>query len=234
MANMAYTLGLGTLKAFDSLVLGSQDESVLQMAGAYSVFADAGVYNEPHAILEVRNSSGAARQVQLQLGKPTGLTKSMTDIVTYCLRQVVLGGTGTAAGFRIPVAGKTGTTETNADAWFVGYTPQPGLTTAVWMGYPDSSVPMHDIYGVKGGITGGSLPADIFRRFMSIALVGQAAGNFDNPGPFTGKTLGQPVAAVFPTTTTSTSTSLPNAPGSTLSTTTTEVSTKPTYAPQAK
>ena len=245
MANLAYTLGLGQLPAYASIVLGTRDESVMQMAGAYSVFADNGLYNQPHAILEVKDSNGNPKPLQLQAGRGTGLDKAMTDVITHCLRQVVLGGTGTAAGFRIPVAGKTGTTESNTDAWFVGYTPQPGLITAVWMGYPDKAAPMTDIYGVKGGITGGTLPADIFRRYMSQALVGAAAGNFDEPPGFPGKTLGQPVVAQFPTSTTTTSSTtpgesttttvpgqklpsstLPPAPSSTTTTPTTEVSTK--------
>lgn len=198
MANMGYRLGLGVLPPYASIVLGSVDESVLGMAGAYSVFMDGGVYNQPHAILEVRNARGVSMPLQLSLDKPTGLDKADTDIITHVLRQVVVSGTGTAAAFRIPVAGKTGTADANTDAWFIGYTPQPGLTTAVWMGYPDRSRPMTDIYGINGGVTGGSLPADIFRRFMSQALVGAKTGSFTQPSSFPGKMLGQPVDAVFP------------------------------------
>ncbi|HEY1116578.1 MAG TPA: penicillin-binding transpeptidase domain-containing protein, partial [Acidimicrobiales bacterium] len=80
--------------------------------------------------------------------------------VSWALRQVVLGGTGTGANPGFPVAGKTGTTQDYRDAWFVGYTPQ--LTTAVWMGYPDVDEQgqprfMRDVRGRD--VTGGSFPA---------------------------------------------------------------------------
>jgi membrane peptidoglycan carboxypeptidase len=234
MANMAYHLGLGQLPDYPSIVLGTVDESPLAMAGAYSVFADNGTYIEPHAILSVEDSNGVAKPNQIVQNNDSKLTRTDTDLITYCLQQVVLGGTGTSAAFRIPVAGKTGTTENNVDAWFVGYTPQPGLITAVWMGYPSGEIPMQNIYGVTGGITGGTLPADMFRRFMSSALSGQQAGHFDAVPPFTGKTLGQPVDAQFPTPTT-TSTTLPG--GTTVpdevTTTTTTSSGETTTVPAA-
>ena len=214
MANMAFALGLGELPHYPSIVLGTIDESVLQMAAAYAVFADGGTYIQPHGILSVADSSGTSKTLQI-FSHPvvingTKLTKADTDLITYCLQQVVLGGTGTTAAFRIPVAGKTGTTEQNSDAWFVGYTPQPGLITAVWMGYPASAQPMTNIYGVKA-VTGGTLPADIFRRFMSRALVNQTAHSFDPPPPITGKVLGQPANMVAVSTTTTSSTTVPGA-----------------------
>ena len=77
------------------------------------------------------------------------LTKAQADVVTYCLQQVVLRGTGTAAGIiGQPIAGKTGTTSNYTDAWFIGYTPH--LTAAVWIGYPSGSRPM--VNGLVRGI----------------------------------------------------------------------------------
>jgi len=228
MANMAYRLGLGVLPPYASLVLGTVDESVLNMAGAYSVFADDGIYNEPHTILEVHDKGGAP--LPLQLTSKAVLRKDETDVITHCLRQVVLGGTGTTAGFGHPVAGKTGTTEQNTDAWFVGYTHGPQhLTTAVWMGYPDRAEPMVNLFGFKA-ITGGTVPADIFRRFMSSALANTPVVNFDEPAGFPGKNLAAPASVVFPTTTTTSTTS-------TTSTTTTSTvppgsaTTEPGHAP---
>jgi len=223
MAQMGDALGLGPrLPANPSLVLGTSDESVLQMAGAYSVFADNGSYMEPHTILGVKDSNGSTYPLQLQ-NKASVLTPGETDIISHCLRQVVLGGTGTLAGFGHPVAGKTGTTSSNTDAWFVGYTAPggPQLTTAVWIGYPNKAIPMVNVYGVKA-VTGGTLPADIFRRFMSAALPPQIV-QFHEPSTFPGKALGQ-VPAVFPTTTTSST-------SSTTSTTTPAPSTTVTTAP---
>ena len=82
-------------------------------------------------------------------------------VITNMLESVVSGGTGGGAAIGRPAAGKTGTTDESKDAWFVGYTPD--LVAAVWMG---------DDYGVEtlDGITGGTVPAAIWRDFMSGAL----------------------------------------------------------------
>ena len=132
LAQMGDNLGLGpNLPGYASLVLGSVDQSVVQMAGAYSTFMDNGTYIQPHTVLSVKNGTGQDITPQQEAPRQV-LTRQQSDIVTYCLEQVVLSGTGTTARFGHQVAGKTGTTSNNTDAWFIGYTPQ--LTTAVWMG----------------------------------------------------------------------------------------------------
>jgi membrane peptidoglycan carboxypeptidase len=224
LAQMGDNLGLGpNLPHYASLVLGSVDESVAQMAGAYSTFMDYGTFVNPHTVITVKNSAGQEITPQQQAPRQV-LTRQQSDIVTYCLQQVVLGGTGTLARFGHESAGKTGTTENNTDAWFVGYTPQQ-LTTAVWVGYPTGSRPMTGIYGLKQ-VTGGTIPADIWRRFMSSALSGAPFTKFD-PAPSLDGTrgaLGQ-VPATYPTTTT-TSTSTTSTTSTTLAPTTT-TSTQP-------
>jgi penicillin-binding protein 1A len=87
--------------------------------------------------------------------------------VTQILEENVRYGTGTRArlGDRA-VAGKTGTTDDHADAWFVGYT--PGVSTAVWMGFTRGEIPMENVHGIS--VSGGSFPAEIWRRFMEPAL----------------------------------------------------------------
>jgi len=96
-------------------------------------------------------------------------------------------GTGVAAslGYR-PVAGKTGTAEDSVDAWFCGYTPQ--LATCVWVGYPYKEVPMSYVEGVAG-VTGGTLPAEIWHKFMSFATEGMPVKYFPQP-TFTGHAVG--------------------------------------------
>jgi membrane peptidoglycan carboxypeptidase len=80
----------------------------------------------------------------------------------------VLAGTGVGAQlYNRPVAGKTGTTENHADAWFCGFTPQ--LETTVWVGYPRAEIPMESVHGIS--VAGGTFPATIWQRFMSRALV---------------------------------------------------------------
>ena len=217
LAQMGDNLGLGpNLPAFASLVLGSVDESVTSMAGAYSAFMDYGTFINPHTVISVKNLGGQDITPSQQPPRQV-LTRQQSDIVTYCLEQVVLGGTGTLARFGHDAAGKTGTTSGNTDAWFVGFTPQQ-LTTAVWVGYPTGSRPMTGIYGLKQ-VTGGTLPADIFRRFMAAALSGAPFTHFDPAPPLTGSKgdLGQ-VPATFPTTTTT-------------STSTTTTTTSTTLAP---
>lgn len=102
------------------------------------------------------------------------LTPIQAGRVTYSLQQVVDGGTGKAAAFGKPAAGKTGTTQNNADAWFVGYTPK--LTAAVWMGYPDSLKSMDDVHGIK--VQGGTFPAEMWRKFMQSATADFDTGTF--------------------------------------------------------
>ena len=87
------------------------------------------------------------------------------------LKTVVTSGTGTAADYGCPAAGKTGTSENLADAWFVGYTPQ--LSTAVWVGYPQGNVPMANGFG-------GTLAAPIWHDYMSSASNGYC-GDFPTP-----------------------------------------------------
>jgi penicillin-binding protein 1A len=231
LAQMGDNTGLGpNLPAFASLVLGSVDESVAQMAGAYSTFMDYGTFVKPHTVISVKNGSGQDITPQQEAPHQV-LTRQQSDVVTYCLQQVVLGGTGTLARFGHESAGKTGTTSNNTDAWFIGYTPQQ-LTTAVWVGYPTGSRPMAGIYGLKQ-VTGGTLPADIFRRFMSAALSGAPFSHFDPAQSLDGTrgALGQ-VPATFPTTTTtSTSTTTTTTTAPPTSTTVAPTTTAPTTEP---
>jgi penicillin-binding protein 1A len=86
--------------------------------------------------------------------------------VTRILEDNVQSGTGTGAAIGWPVAGKTGTTDNHADAWFCGYTRQ--LETTVWVGYPQAQIPMENVHGIS--VAGGTFPADIWRRYMSVAM----------------------------------------------------------------
>jgi len=224
LAQMGDNLGLGPdLPGYASLVLGTIDESVVQMTGAYATFMDNGTYVQPHTVIQVKNGSGQDITPQQEAPHQV-LSRQQADVVTYCLQQVVLGGTGTKAGFGHPVAGKTGTTSNNTDAWFIGYTPQ--LTTAVWMGYPTGSRPMTGLFGLKQ-VTGGTLPADIFRRYMEGALSGAPILKFDTVSALNGSTLGQ-VPATFPTTTTTSTTSTTS---TTVAPSTTTTSTPPPPPP---
>ena len=138
------------LPAVPSLVLGSGDVSPLDMAVGYSTFANRGVHNDPVMIAKIEqvDEDGDVERARPGRCRPAigcSPRSRPTSSPTAC-EEVVEGGTGTAAAFGKPAAGKTGTTQDNKDAWFVGYTPE--LTAAVWMGYadplPDGTVPTMD------------------------------------------------------------------------------------------
>jgi len=219
MVAMAHAMGVtSTLPLQPSLVLGSADVSVLEMAGAYSTLANEGVQISPHVIEQVTTADGHVLWND-QPPRNRVLTASDATQVDYALRQVVLHGTGTGAS--VPgheIAGKTGTTNNYDDAWFIGYTPT--LTTAVWMGYPQSE--SEEMRNDRGGpVTGGTLPATIFERFMSQTLAGTNSGSFAPLYDFPGRLITGVSAYYAPTTTTSTpaSTTSTTRPGGTTSTT---------------
>jgi penicillin-binding protein 1A len=217
---MAQQMGIvhADLQPNASLVLGTSEVSVLDMAGAYSTFADEGTHIDPSVIIKVTTADGT--QLPWPQPKRTAvLTRAQSDIVTYCLQQVVLRGTGTGAAISQPIAGKTGTTNDYTDAWFIGYAPK--LTAAVWIGDPHGATPMHGIHGVKN-VNGGSIPATLFNRFMSaIAKDPKYSASFGGFAPvlkFPGALLGLPTSVGYPQGTGATTTT--TTPGSTTTTTT--------------
>ena len=159
--------------------LGSIAVSPLDLASAYATLAAGGMYSEPMAIRKVVLSDGSE-----DTGAGWGVPKrsrAMPDgvaaVVTEILEDNVLYGTGTRAGFGRPAAGKTGTTDHHADAWFVGFTPD--LATAVWMGYTRGEIPMESVHGIS--VSGGSFPAEIWRLFMEPALEAREPRDFPEP-----------------------------------------------------
>ena len=107
------------------------------------------------------------------------LSPDIANVVTYALEGVVKEGTGTAAALgSIPVAGKTGTANENVDAWFCGYTVQ--IVTCVWMGYPEGEIPLTNVEGVPS-VYGGTIPAEIWHNYMTIAMEGQKPLPFPQP-----------------------------------------------------
>ena len=178
-AAMARTLGIASdIEAVPAIALGGLDRGVspLEMAGAYATLAAGGRRAPPYSIESVTSADGktlfsASPDTEQAVPAP------LAWLVTNILRGVITRGTGTAAEIGRPAAGKTGTTQEHADAWFVGYVPQ--LTAAVWVGYPDAMRPMSDVHGDT--VSGGSLPARIWRRFMTAALAGTEVREFERP-----------------------------------------------------
>jgi membrane peptidoglycan carboxypeptidase len=155
-------------EAQGAVFLGGLDRGVspLTMAAAYATFASGGVYAEPYGITTIRDSRGNV-VYQHQKSTRRAFEPAEAGILNAALERVVTEGTGQAAAIGRPVAGKTGTTSENVDAWFVGYTPQ--VATAVWVG-EDPPRPMTDVHGRS--VTGGSFPAAIFGDLMRQGLAG--------------------------------------------------------------
>ncbi len=157
-----------------SLPLGAIGVTPLEMAGAYATFASNGWHSDPTIIFRVTDSSGTVlldNTPEPKLILDPWATASLTSVLT----GVISGGTGTNAQIGRPAAGKTGTTSSERDVWFVGYVPQ--LAVAVWIGN-DNYRPM------GGGVTGGGQAAPIWGRFMREALKNEPVMNFPSPSKF--------------------------------------------------
>jgi penicillin-binding protein 1A len=160
------------------------------MATAYATIADGGYRNRPTLITKVTFPDGTSElprrwRVHRVKAFPDGVTHKATEI----LEQNIHAGTGTHANIGCPAGGKTGTTDKNTDAWFVGFTPR--LSTAVWVGYPNDRTEMNGLYFGRN-VDGGTYPADIWGAYMKQAK-GSFCGPFSQPkepfqsSPFFGK-----------------------------------------------
>ena len=165
------------LDAVPSIALGAEEVSPLDLASAYSTFANDGSRVEPYAIARIEDGDGNLLWEPERRDPIQVVDTEIARTVTEALRGVIESGTGTAADIGRPAAGKTGTTTDNVDAWFAGYV--PGYTAVVWMGFPEGGRPMDDVQGRS--VTGGGFPAEIWQRFMSAAMDGRETGGL--PGP---------------------------------------------------
>jgi penicillin-binding protein 1A len=151
-----------------SMGLGSIAVSPLDMASAYATLAAGGIACEPMTIRKVVLPNGKEDD-SAAWGKrrcKRVITDGVAYTVTKILEQNMQSGTGIGAQFGHTAAGKTGTTDDHADAWFCGYTPR--LQTTVWVGYPKGEIPMENVHGIP--VSGGSFPAQIWRLFMADAI----------------------------------------------------------------
>ena len=176
---MAHELGVQTqLQATPSLALGTGAVTPLDMASVYATLAAGGVYSKPLAIRRVAFADGKVDAGWGQPQRERVVPDWVAATVTRVLQENMLHGTGTGAHVPGRVdAGKTGTTDNYADAWFCGYT--PSLEATVWIGYPQAEKPMLDVHG--SAVSGPTLPATAWRLFMERALAGSAADAFPAP-----------------------------------------------------
>ena len=169
IANMARRFGITTpINTQPSMVLGTSETRVIDMTQAFASVASNGRSITPYGISKVATIDGeilytakTARSVQLVEDWVAG---AMTDL----MQTAVATGTGRAANIGRPVAGKTGTTSSNKDGWFLGFS--SGLTTGVWMGRDDARS--------IGGLEGGRAPAQAWAAYMRVAVSGRPVENF--------------------------------------------------------
>lgn len=171
MVETAKKIGIKSpLKPILSLPLGANEVTLLELASAYGVFANNGVRVEPTGILRIEDRDGTPlfeHQIREQRVFNANLISTLVDL----MKGVVNYGTGKAAKLPRPVAGKTGTTSDYRDALFVGFVPQ--LVTVTWVGNDDNT-PTYKI-------TGGWIPAMMWKEYMKEALKGVPAQNFPHP-----------------------------------------------------
>jgi len=165
------------LAPYPSVVLGAGGVTPLELAGAYATLAAEGRRATPYGVSRITDIGGHVLY-QARPDPDRVLRAPVAAIVGDVLRGVVEHGTGARAAIGRPAAGKTGTTQGNADAWFAGYTPD--LAAAVWVGFPRGRVSMTPPR-TPSPVLGGTLPAAIWARFMRRALAGQPAAGFPPP-----------------------------------------------------
>jgi penicillin-binding protein 1A len=174
IADMARRFGITTpISTYPSMVLGSSDVRLIDMTRAFASVANKGVAVTPYGIRRVVTADG--RMLYQREGDEDRVlvapwvAAEMTDL----LQSAVLSGTGRAAQIGRPVAGKTGTTSSNKDGWFIGFS--SGLTTGVWMGRDDARP--------VAGLQGGTAPARAFHDFMIVAVANRPVEQFETQVP---------------------------------------------------
>ena len=174
IADMARRFGIsGKISTYPSMVLGTADVRLIDMTRAFASVANGGVSVMPYAIRKVVTSEGRLLYQHERAGGQTLVAPWVAAGMTDLLQSAVLSGTGRAAAIGRPVAGKTGTTSSNKDGWFIGFS--SGITTGVWMG-KDNARPVP-------GLQGGTAPARAFAQFMRVAVARRPVEQFETEVP---------------------------------------------------
>ena len=179
-----------------SIVLGVASPHVIDVASAFATFAAQGVYAKPFLVKEVQGSNkGVLYEATIQPQEV--FDKSVMADLTYALSEVTRAGTATAAVSKLGrvSAGKTGTSQNNASAWFSGYVPQ--LATSIAFFRDDATQSLNGIGGLTS-LTGGSFPARIWTAYMKAALKDIPEEAFPEPA-YIGGTTPAPIADPVPT-----------------------------------
>ncbi|MBP3847752.1 PBP1A family penicillin-binding protein [bacterium] len=169
---LARLLGITTpLEKDYTISLGSNGVKLFEFVRAYGAFANGGYVVEPYAIERVEDSRGRILYRAGETKSSHQLSNKTAAEMTAMMKTVITSGTGRGASIGKPAAGKTGTTDDYRDAYFVGYT--PNIVTGVWVG-DDNNKQMH-------GLTGGTIPAKIWKDIMTVATQKYGNKDFDYP-----------------------------------------------------
>jgi penicillin-binding protein 1A len=170
----AHRLGIASpLEPNASIALGTSEVSVLELVGAYATFANGGNETSPHVIERINNAKGKLLYARDDRSLGRVIDDAYVAEMNAMMQQTLLIGTAKHAvlpGW--PAAGKTGTSQDFRDAWFIGYTAH--LVTGVWLGNDDNTPTKHT--------TGGSLPVEIWSRFMTSAHQGVPVAGLPGSG----------------------------------------------------
>src|SRR5437868_4588920 len=174
IADMARRFGITSpMSTYPSMVLGTNDVRLLDMTRAFASVANKGVAVTPYGIRRVVTADGRMLYQRDADEERVLVAPWVAAEMTDLLPSAVLSGTGRPAQIGRPVAGKTGTTSSNKDGWFVGFS--SGLTTGVWMGRDDARP--------VAGLQGGTAPARAFHDFMSVAVANRPVEQFETQVP---------------------------------------------------
>ena len=170
VADMARRFGISTtINTHPSMVLGTSEVHVIDMTQAFASVARKGVAVKPYGILKVTTADGEVLYEHQDDTSRVLVAPWVAAGMTDLMQTAVNTGTGRAAQIGRPVAGKTGTTTSNKDGWFIGFS--SGLTTGVWMGRDDNrAIP---------GLAGGRAPARAFAAYMKVATANRPVENFE-------------------------------------------------------
>ena len=178
----AKRLGVGSVPSVPSLALGSGEVTLSSMTAAYAAFANGGMVQAPMLVRRVETTQGEVLYTAKQ--EPQQAVSEQTAfLMSNMMADVINAGTGAAArsvGFRLPAAGKTGTTNDYHDAWFVGFTPK--LAAGVWVGYDQPRT-------IIGGGYASVLAVPVWGRFMAAATAKDRAEWFSTPARITSTTI---------------------------------------------
>ena len=185
------------LKPVLALSLGSGDVTTLQLASAFGTWANRGIHQTPHLVERVEDARGRVLEEHRNPQGTQVIAQQHADTMNMVLKSAVENGTGQAARlFGREVAGKTGTTSDYTDARFVGYT--RNLVTSVWLGFDNPKKKLVRVRGLTG-VSGGSLPAQIWHDYMDLATRDRPVEPFPRPAELGGIVL-NPTTTAPPTT----------------------------------